>query len=85
MDKVFSARIDESAAALINSLARQLHSTKKQVVEQAIELFAAKVEHEQETGILEQSFGAWKRNEGTQETVESSRAAFRGSMERFRR
>lgn len=85
MDKVFSARIDESVAALINSLAHQLHSTKKQVVEQAIELFASKVEHEQEAGILEQSFGAWKRNEDTQETVEASRAAFRESMERFRR
>ena len=84
MDKVFSVRIDESVAARVNSLARQLHSTKKQVVEQAIELFTAKVEHEQEAGILEQSFGAWKRNESTGETVEASRAAFRGSFERVR-
>lgn len=85
MDKVFSARIDESASALVNSLAHQLHSTKKQVLEQAIELFAAKVENERESGILEQSFGAWKRGESAGETVEASRAAFRGSMERFRR
>ncbi len=85
MDKVFSARIDESAAALIHSLARQLHSTKKQVVEQAVELFAAKVEREQDQGILDQSFGAWKRDESTHETVEAARAAFRGSFERGRR
>ena len=85
MDKVFSARIDESVAAQVNSLARQLHSTKKRVVEQAIELFAAKVEQEQEKGILDQSFGAWKRDESAPETVEAARAAFRGSFERVRR
>lgn len=85
MDKVFSARIDESAAALISSLARQLHSTKKQVLEQAIELFAAKIEKEQDAGILEQSFGAWTRDESAKQTVEASRAAFRGSFERVRR
>ncbi|VGO14941.1 hypothetical protein PDESU_03521 [Pontiella desulfatans] len=85
MDKVFSARIDESVAARINSLARQLHSTKKQVVERAIELFAAKVEHDQKSGFLEQSFGAWEREERAEETVDAARAAFRGSFERFRR
>ncbi len=85
MDKVFSARIDESVAGCINSLARQLNSTKKQVVEQAIELFAAQVGREQKTDVLEQSFNAWNRDEPVQETVASSRAAFRESMERARR
>ena len=85
MDKVFSARIDESVAARIGSLAHQLHSTKKQIVEQAIELFATKVEHEQKAGILEQSFGAWERDESAQDTVEAARSVFRGSFERIRR
>jgi predicted transcriptional regulator len=85
MDKVFSTRIDESAAALVNSLARQLQSTKKQVVEQAIELFAAKVASEQKEGIWEQSFGAWNRDESPLDTVEAARTAFRGSFERVRR
>ncbi|VGO19817.1 ribbon-helix-helix protein, CopG family [Pontiella sulfatireligans] len=84
MDKVFSARIDESVAARINSLARQLHSTKKQVVERAVELYAAKVEHEEESGFLDQSFGAWKRDESSQESVEAARTAFRASFERMR-
>jgi predicted transcriptional regulator len=85
MDKVFSARIDESVVGCINSLARQLHSTKKQVIERAVELFAAQVEREQKTDVLEQSFGSWVRDESARESVESSRAVFRKSMERARR
>lgn len=85
MDKVFSARIDESAAACINNLARQLHSTKKQVIERAVALFAAEVERERKTDLLSQSFGAWKRDESAQETVDAARTAFRNSMQRFSR
>jgi len=85
MDRVFSARVDESIIGCINSLARQLHSTKKQVIERAIELFATQVEREQKTDVLEQSFGSWNRDESVQETVEASRTAFRQSMERSRR
>lgn len=85
MDKVFSARIDESVVGCISGLARQLHSTKKQVIERAIELFAAQVEREQKTDMLDQSFGSWDRDESVQETVDASRRAFRTSTERFRR
>ncbi len=85
MDKVFSARVDESVVGCINSLAQQLHSTKKQVIERAVELFARQVEREQKTDVLEQSFGAWKRDESPQETATTARAAFRKSMERARR
>lgn len=85
MDKVFSARVDESVVGRINHLARQLHSTKKQVIERAVELFARQVESERKTDVLEQSFGAWKREDSAQETVETARAAFRKSMERARR
>ncbi len=85
MDKVFSARIDESVVGCISNLAVQLHSTKKQVIERAIELFAEQVGREQKTDLLERSFGAWKREESSQESVETSRAAFRKSMERARR
>jgi predicted transcriptional regulator len=85
MDKVFSARIDESVVGCINSLARQLHSTKKQVIERAIELFATQIEREQKTDVLEQSFGSWNRDESVQETIDTSRTVFRQSMERARR
>ena len=85
MDKVFSARVDESIIGCITSLARQLHSTKKQVIERAIELFAIQVEREQKTDMLEQSFGSWNRDESIRETVDASRTAFRQSMERARR
>ena len=85
MDKVFSARIDESAAASINHLARQLHSTKKQVIERAVALFAAQVEREQQDDLLSQSFGAWNRDESAQETVDTARSVFRNSMQRFAR
>ncbi len=85
MDKVFSARVDESVIGCINGLARQLHSTKKQVIERAVELFARQVNTEHNTDVLEQSFGAWKRGESAQEIVEEARTTFRRSLERARR
>ncbi|MEA2040697.1 MAG: ribbon-helix-helix protein, CopG family [Thermodesulfobacteriota bacterium] len=43
MDKVLSARVDESVLSRISVLARELHTTKKQVIEGAINLYAEKV------------------------------------------
>ena len=85
MDKVFSARLDTAVVNQINGLARQLHSTKKQVIERAISLFAIQVEREKNGDVFQESFGAWNRKESAETTVEKSRATFRKSMERFER
>lgn len=85
MDKILSARLDESVIQQIGNLAKQLNTTKKQVIEGAITLYAKKIEKETKTDILDQTFGVWKRDEKTSETVEKSRRAFHDSMLRHKK
>ncbi|MBN1420559.1 MAG: CopG family transcriptional regulator [Planctomycetes bacterium] len=85
MDKVFSARVDESTVARIEVLARKLGKTKKQIVEEAIDQYGERVGAGRSTDILEQTCGAWKRPGSAGETVEKARKAFRDSMTRARR
>lgn len=83
MDKIFSARLDESVIRRIGVLARQLGTTKKAIIEGAVRLFAEKVEKENNLDVLEQTLGAWDRAESPGKTVKDARKAFRGSMRRY--
>jgi len=85
MDRILSARIDESMAERLNGLARQLHLSKKSVLERAIDLFSKKVDSEGQTDVLDQTFGTWNRTETVEKSVQNSRLAFRKSIERHRR
>jgi predicted transcriptional regulator len=82
MDKIFSARVDDSVIQQITNLAKQLKISKKQIIEGAIAMYAKKVEQESKTNIMDQTFGAWKRNETATETVKKARKAFQDSMKR---
>jgi len=82
MDKVLSARVDESVVTKIGVLARELHTTKKSIIEGAIRLFAEKMEEEQGLDVFDLTCGAWSRNEAPQETVCRARRAFSDSMTR---
>ena len=42
MDKILSARVDESVAHSIGALARRLNTSKKKIIERAVEMYAAK-------------------------------------------
>jgi predicted transcriptional regulator len=85
MDKIISARIDESAADRIGSLARRLRTSKKKVIERAIEVYAAQVDQEQEFDVFEQTSGAWSRKESAAQLVATARKTFRNSMPRHPR
>ena len=85
MDKVLSARVDETVVNNIGSLARRLHTSKKNIIERAIELYAAQVNREQEFDVFEQTFGAWRRTESAEQLVEASRKAIRDSIQRHQK
>ncbi len=85
MDKILSARVDESVLQRIGNLAKQLNTSKKQIIEGAITLYAEKIDKETKQDILDQTFGAWQRNESTGETVQRARNSFRDSMERHQK
>ena len=82
MDKILSARVDESILVRIGVLARLLGKSKKAVIEAAIQHYAETIEQEESIDVLEQTLGVWKRSESPDETVESARQAFRSSMRR---
>ena len=82
MDKVFSARVDESIVSRIGVLARELNTTKKSIIEEAVHLLSEKVEKEHNVDILDLTCGAWRRKESAHSTVRRSRRAFRKSMTR---
>jgi hypothetical protein len=54
------------------------------VIEEAVTLLESTLGESRAGGFLDQSFGAWKRDESATETVEAARAAFRESFERRR-
>jgi predicted transcriptional regulator len=85
MDKIISARIDETAANQIGDLARRLHTSKKCVLESALAMYAAHVGREEDTDVFEKTCGAWHRKEPAAQLVKTARQAFRDSMERRQR
>lgn len=57
MDKILSARVDESIANRIGLLARRLRTSKKKIIESAIERYAAQVDKEQDFDVFEHTCG----------------------------
>ena len=82
MDKILSARVDESVLSMLGTLAKQLHKSKKSILESAILLYASQIEKESKQDIFDCAFGAWNRAETTSESVKTSRKAFNNSMMR---
>ena len=82
MDKIFSTRVNEAVIQRIGLLAKQLHTSKKTVIERAIAAYSEKIEKEVNIEVLEETFGAWKREEPPEETIEKAKTAFRESLQR---
>ena len=85
MDKVISARLDESIVRQIGALATNLGTTKKAIIEGAIRLYAQSIEDDRRVDVLENTLGAWCRPESSAQTVADAREAFRRSMHRHQR
>ena len=85
MDKILSARVSDSVIRRIGSLSRQLRTSKKRIIEEAIEMYAGKIETEGKSDVFDQTFGAWQRKETAEKTVGKSRKAFNDSFLRSQR
>jgi predicted transcriptional regulator len=84
MDKILSARVNESIIQRIGSLARRLHTSKKNIIEIAVNNYADQIDREHQFDVFEQTCGAWRRKESAGRIAEKARRAFRQSMERYR-
>ncbi len=82
MDKILSARVEEEILQKISLIASELKTSKKSVIESAINEYAKKIEQESKIDPLELTLGAWKRDESADETVISTKRKFAQSMKR---
>jgi predicted transcriptional regulator len=84
MDKILSARVDESVIRHIGLLAERLRVSKKTVIEKAIETYARQVEAETQEDLLDRTQGAWCRAESAEEILLAARRMMQASVERHR-
>ena len=85
MEKAFSTRLPEEVIEELEQASRRLGITKKQFLEEAIRMRAAKISRERAHEIIENSFGAWQRDEPPEETVAGIKRAFREAGDRRQR
>lgn len=76
MDRVISARLDEKIIEELDFATKRLRMTKKQFLEEAIRLRAKETRLEETLRIIDESFGAWKRDD---ETIDETMATIRAS------
>ncbi|MGA2261014.1 MAG: ribbon-helix-helix protein, CopG family [Acidobacteriota bacterium] len=85
MDKVFSARLDETAIDELSRCARQLGLSKKQFLEEAIHLRAGQAGAAAGPDVWAETAGAWKRGEPVAATIRKARNEFRSTFLRHHR
>lgn len=85
MDKIMSTRIDEATTQKIAMLAGKLGKSKKAILEEAVRIYAEKIELEQGFDVFSHTFGTWRREEPAGETVRRVKEQMRKSQERYKR
>lgn len=85
MDRILSTRMDEAVIQRINVLAKKLGTSKKAVIENAINCFAEKIASETDVDIFSETSGSWTRDASAADTVLEIRETVRKSLERYKR
>jgi hypothetical protein len=85
MDRVFSTRLSEKVLGELERVTRRLGITKKEFLEEAIQLRAAQLEADAGQDVWSETLGAWKRDEPPSEIAATSRQEFERSFDRHRR
>jgi hypothetical protein len=80
MQKVFSARLDESVLDEMERVTRTLKITKRRFLEEAIHRQAMELAGKEGRDVWAETLGAWSRRERPETTIRRARAAF---QERF--
>ena len=85
MDKIMSARVSAVIVKRIGVLARHLNTSKKAVIERAIEELSERLSAQENIDEFNQTFAAWKRTESPKDIRRRARKAFNDSMDRHHR
>jgi len=85
MQKIFSTRLDEATLNEMERLTRKLGMSKRQFLEEAIQLRAERLNREDEADVWSETLGAWRRSETPTTTIRRVRQAFQRGFERRHR
>jgi hypothetical protein len=85
MQKVFSARLDESVLDEMERVTRKLKITKRRFLEEAIHRHAVELTGKEGSDVWTETLGAWKRREKPATTIRRARAAFESGFSRHHR
>ena len=66
-------------------LPQKMHSSKKAVIEKAINLLRENVDQYKGADVFDETFGAWKRDEKAEDTIAKARTLFEESTMRHHR
>ena len=82
MQKIFSTRLEEATLEELERATRQLGMSKRQFLEEAIQLRAQALGRTAHDDVWTETLGAWRRAGSPRTTIRQARAAFRQSFER---
>ena len=86
MQKIFSTRLEEATIDELNRTARRLGISKRQFLEDAIQMRARQVQgNVAGADVWAETLGVWQRTEAPATTMRRARRAFTGSMARHHR
>jgi len=85
MDRIISARIDDRIYKKINDLSVKMNTSKKSVIEKAIELLGKAYQESSKTDVFEETCGIWKRTDSPEKIFSIARGAFNKSLKRHKR
>lgn len=76
MQKIFSTRLDEATIDELDRVTRRLGMSKRQFLEEAIQLHTRQLTGQGEADVWSETLGAWCRSERPEATVRRARRAF---------
>ena len=85
MQKIFSARLDEAVLDEMHRVTRKLGMSKRQFLEEAIQLRARGLGGDAGDDVWADTLGAWRRAETPHATIRRARQAFRRAFDRRHR
>jgi hypothetical protein len=85
MQKIFSTRLDEATLNEMERVTRKLGMSKRQFLEEAIQLRVERLSRDEHGDVWGETLGAWQRRESGATTIRRARRAFRHTFERRHR
>ena len=85
MQKIFSTRLDEATLNEMERATRKLGISKRQFLEEAIQLRAERLNRDTDGDVWAETLGAWRRPEPAETTIRRARQVFRRTFTRHRR